>query len=585
MPTAGVPAVKQMEPRRVTRRAAALVLLIIGLLGLLPAAPAAAQPRDVFVVGTVGDLASLNPLISAGSVQREAYALIYDTLTGYAGTPGLARDWTASADGRTWRYRLRPGLAWSDGRPLTARDVAYTLNRARTGPTAGLAAYRDTVAPIVSVAAPDDATVVISTRAPTPALARIPVPILPEHVWRTIDAGELAQFTNAAPLGSGPFRLVGYEPRQLRFAPNPGHVGSAPRVREVVLRVYPTEAALAEALRAGTVDFARSLTTDVIDEVRSQPGVTALVSRTAAVAGLGVNLTAGHPALRDPVVRQAIAHALDGQEVVDAALGGYGEPAAGVLSRQYEPAVADPDRLRHDPARANALLDGAGYARGADGVRGLAQGGPRLVLRLLGRAGDPVSEDTVRLAAASLAKVGIRVELRLIPAGALAGELRSSRYDLVEWRWDPAAETGAADPAGLLALFTCGRSGTYCDPGYDDLFRAQAVTLAAERRAELLRRMQVQLLEDLPFLPVYHPYQLDGYRSDRFTNLASPRSAGDWGREAYLRATPVVPDGELTGRQGAQLLAAGIGAMVVLFTIFTVAFRRRVPPAAYRFRY
>ena len=126
----------QSRKRRFARLAAAVAATTFGLGAVLATGPASAQDKVTFSVGTTQDIDSINPLVGALVIDYEIWNLQYATLTDkaaddFAVTPGLAESWEISDDGLTVTYTLREGLEWSDGTPLTAEDVAYTINRSR----------------------------------------------------------------------------------------------------------------------------------------------------------------------------------------------------------------------------------------------------------------------------------------------------------------------------------------------------------------------------------------------------------------------------------------------------------------------
>ena len=179
--------------------------------------PAQAADPVVFTVGILSDIDSLNPFTEILAESYEMFQLQYSTLLSSSSadfTPdaGLAESWEASADGKTWTYTLRPDLVWSDGTPLTANDVVYTFERILNG-RYEQRNYGNYVRNITSVTAPDDRTVVMTTRVPSPIMERLAVYILPEHVWSSVDAKAVKSFANEPAegetlVGSGPLKMM-----------------------------------------------------------------------------------------------------------------------------------------------------------------------------------------------------------------------------------------------------------------------------------------------------------------------------------------------------------------------------------------
>jgi peptide/nickel transport system substrate-binding protein len=155
------------ETRRFRRASATAVLVALLALTAAPSVTAQEQPAGklTFTVGIANDIDSMNPFLGYLAESYEVWQTMYDYLTGYSQkdfspTPLLAESWTTSEDGKTWTYKIRQGVKWSDGQPLTARDVAYTFNRVLDGETEQTN-YGGYVANLQSVTASDDATVSI----------------------------------------------------------------------------------------------------------------------------------------------------------------------------------------------------------------------------------------------------------------------------------------------------------------------------------------------------------------------------------------------------------------------------------------
>jgi peptide/nickel transport system substrate-binding protein len=606
---------------RLTRRtriaAAALAVLAVAL----PAAPAAAEEfsptpstsggpsRTTFIVGTTQDIDSLNPFKGVVQTAYETYFLLYDNLTGWSAQDlspaptGLAKSWDKSPDGKTWTYHLHEGATWSDGRPLTASDVAYTFNRVLTNPDEG-APFDAYISTITKVTATNATTVVMETSAPTPVMEQLWVPILPEHIWKDITPEQVADFENRTPVGSGPFALAEYRPTEfLRFRANKSYFGGAPKVDEVVLRVFANAEAMALALRNGEIDLAHDIPATQFDALKNVPGITTVVSKTRDFNEIGFNVGAatadnepigdGHPALKDKRVRQAIAHAIDRKTLVERVLKGYGEPATGLIPTMYQRLHYSPGdkEFAFDLATANRILDEAGYAKGTDGIRTMPGGGRKLQFRLYGRQGSAASEQSVQFVAEWLRQIGLAIDLKIISEDQLTTFIGEGTYDIFEWGWGV-----EPDPNFMLSVFSCGQRSTkdgdsisagwsdsfYCNPAYDALYEQQKTVVDQDQRAALVKQMQQILYDDAPYVMTYYIQMLEAYRSDRFTNLQR-QPAGDgqlvfqFGTYTYLNVTPV--SDTATDRSGgpstALLVGIGLAALVVVAAVGGFVLMRR----------
>src|SRR5262249_33990088 len=197
-----------------------------------------------FRLGGAASIDSLKPLLAFPQGAYTTFENIYPYPVQYTPklqfVPDFARSWTESADGRTWTFHTQPNAKWSDGKPLTAADVAWTFStilKFADGPTANSAG---TTAHMASATAPNATTVAVTYKQPVPnALSQLQqVPILPQHVWAKYATGNgkaLTTFTNSAPIVSGgPFKLVKYTPKQIAlFQRNPRYYGPKPHIDEL----------------------------------------------------------------------------------------------------------------------------------------------------------------------------------------------------------------------------------------------------------------------------------------------------------------------------------------------------------------
>ncbi len=563
-----------MRGRRVLVAVAAAASLALAALPGAALTSARATTSTTFTVGLTQDVDSLNPFTGIASAAYEIYQLQYETLTDYAQkdfstTPGLAESWDTSADGLTWTYHLKAGLTWSDGVPLTAKDVAYTFNRVRAGKYEQTN-YGNYVSGLTSVVATDDQTVVMKVKKPTPIMLHLYVYILPEHIWKAIDEKKVKSFANepvaGVSVGSGPYLVTEHKKGQfIRLKANPAYFRGKPAVDELVFRVFQNQDSLAQALRRGEIDFADNLGTNVFSSLKDAPGVTSVSAtysgfdeiafNTGAALDDGTPIGDGHPALKDPKLRQALAYAIDTKALVDKVFGGHGTPGTSVIPSIYKALHYDPGASAYtfDPAKANAMLDAAGYAKGADGIRRMPGNGKPLAFRLFGRSSSQTSQQSVQFVAGWLQDVGIKMTTKIISEDSLTEIIGQGKFDLFEWGW-----VVEPDPNYQLSTFTCASrsykdagsiyanlsDSFFCDKSYDALFAQQAQQIDPAQRAETVKAMQKILYEQTPYLVTCYYDDLEAYRSDRFTGLLpQPEPDGallyQYGTASYRSLRPV----------------------------------------------
>src|SRR5215210_9231016 len=327
------------ESSAMNRLAAAFVCFL--LLAGLTAVAAQSQDDDkgggekqtVFDVGDPQGIDSMNPLIGVTVAAYEAWNIQYATLKDKAASdfhtiPGLAESWKGSKDGKTWTYKLRDGLKWSDGKPLTAEDVAWNINTSRDEEWINHSATTVNL----DAVAKDDTTLVVTTKVPDPKLPTLDIYLLPKHIWGKMSADERGKYDGVDGVGSGPFVLEQFEKGQFaRFKANPNYYGGKPAINKVVLRKFNNPDAMVAALKTGELDAAEDIPGAAFDQIAKDDNIQTIEGNQGAMSEIAINggdgLKKPHPALLDLRVRQAIAHAIDKKTLVARVLAGLGQPA------------------------------------------------------------------------------------------------------------------------------------------------------------------------------------------------------------------------------------------------------------------
>ena len=564
-------------------------------------APAQAQQAVTLRVAITQQVDSLNPFLSVFQAGTEVGRLMYDYLTAYDAkdqhpVEGLASRWESSPDRLTWTFHVPEGKKWSDGRPITARDAAFTYDLMMRDEVAATANGSFT-ADFESVTATDDRTLVIRTKQPQATMLALDVPIVPEHVWSKVT--DIAEYRNdqTPVVGSGPFVLTEYRANEfIRFKANKDYWRGAPDYDELTFTYYKTSDAAVQALNKGEVDLVNRMGPAQFDSLKDKAGITRnqaqgrrfneIVINSGAATRTGEPIGDGHPALKDVVVRRAIAQSLDLDAIIDKVNGGYAQRGTGPIPPVFADYHFQPASVRpHDPAAANADLDRAGYARGADGIR-VSPEGRRMELRLLGHASRAYDEQAAEFVKRSLADLGIVVDVQIVSDNQLNESSTAGTFDLVfsGWGTNP-------DPDFILSLHTCGqrpnadgKGGTtdtfFCDPEYDALYARQRAEFDPAKRRELVREMQQRFYDQVPAVVLGYDNALEAYRSDKFASFPVQPDPGGvimaqngvWG---YYGATPVASAGADTGSNTGLVLGVVGGALVVLVGGVWLQGRRR----------
>jgi peptide/nickel transport system substrate-binding protein len=627
-----LPGPREQHTTRRTRTSVAAALAGLAgaaLLALVPIATgvttssASSSPgsadKITFTVGMVGDIDSLNPFTGIESSAYEMFQLNYETLTDYGQAdfstqPALAESWEASDDGLTWTYHLRAGLKWSDGQPLTARDVAYTFNRVRNGKYEQTN-YGNYVGGLTSVEATDDSTVVMKVKKPTPIMEHLYVYILPEHIWKDVDQKKVKSFANdPGPdgiIGSGPFIVKERKTGQfIRLERNDNYYGTKPKIDEVVFRIFQNQDSLAQALKRGEIDFADGLESNVFNSLQNTSGIKTFPATYSGFDEVAMNVGAalddgtpignGHPALKDKRVRVAIAHAIDTELLTERVFGGHGTPGTSVIPPLYEKLHYDPGSTKYtfDLAEANRLLDEAGYKKGAGGIRTMPDGSDPLKFNLFGRSSSQTSKQTMEFVKGWLKDIGIDSKTKIVSDDALIEIIGQGKFDMFEWGW-----VVEPDPNYQLSTFTCASrsykdggdiyanlsDSFYCNKEYDALYAKQTEQIDSDERAETVKAMQKMLYDDAPYVVTAYYDNLEAYRSDRFTNFKpQPEPKGSllfqYGTYSYKSIEPVSAETKKktaakddSSNSGIVVASVAGGAVLIGGAVFFALSRRRRP--------
>jgi peptide/nickel transport system substrate-binding protein len=600
------------RPARVWRRLAVAVAALC--VAVLPATTAVAQSspspstaEKTFTIGYSQDIDTLNPFAGFLTISYDVYADVYDLLTGwsqkdFSPVPGLAESWTASPDGKTWTFKIRSGVKWSDGQPLTAKDVAYTFNRVVNGETEN-AAFYNYVANLKKVTAPDDTTAVFELSAADPVMTHMWVPILPEHIWKNVSEKDAGTFDNKEMVGTGAFQIVEQKPGEfVKLKANKSYWGGAPKIDNLVYRIFKNDDAMAQALQKGEIDAVADIGANQFLALKDKPGITTVQATGVSFSELGFNTGAattdnqpvgdGHPALKDKALRQAIGYAIDQQTIVNKVLRGLGKPGVGVIPPVYTAYKFDPGASARtfDIAKANSLLDAAGYTKGSDGIRVDPKSGKKLDFRLFGRTEDENSKGVVPYIQDWMNQIGIKTKVQFVTDDKLTDIIAHGNYEMFTWGWGV-----EPDPGFQLSTFTCDQrdSGTakdpvagwsdsfYCNPAYDALYQQQSNEIDPAKRAELVKQMQQMIYDDAPYIVTYYVDSLEAYRSDKWTGVQrQPTDGGNvffqYGTYSYRNLDLVSAQEDSGGGGLATGVIVGIGvAAAALVAGGVVAFARR----------
>lgn len=510
-----------------TRRAFLLTTVALTVAAALPFdLPAADEetPRGGSVSINIGTEPPVLVLIahSAGaayyiSSKSTESLLTYDA--DFNPKPLLATEWKVSDDGLRYWFKLREGVHWHDGKDFTAEDVAFSIIALKENHPRGRATFASVEK--ANVLGSHEVELILSKPAPylLSAFASFESPIVPKHLYEGTKIAENPR--NVAPVGTGPYKFVEWvRGSHALFERNEDYWGSPkPHLDQIIFRFIIDPAAAVAAIESGEVQVSTAnLPLTDLERLKANPNLvvdTAPAPYSPSIARAEFNLENKY--LADIRVRHAIAHAIDKDFIVNTIYLGYATrldgPVSPDLAKFYYPGVP---KYAFDPARANALLDEAGYARGADGFRF------KLFIDPTQPSGPP--KQTAEYFAQALSKVGIKVELRTQDFATFVKRIFTDRD------FDIAIEgmSNLYDPTvGIQRLywsknfkpgvpFTNGSK--YVDPDVDRLLETAAVEIDPKKRLQLFNEFQTLVVKDLPTLDIVTPASITVY-DKRVKNL------------------------------------------------------------------
>ncbi len=493
-----------------TRRGFLLASVALGVVSLPGPKLNAAEPASG---GTATLLISSEPPVLT-TIAHTAYNSVYISPKVTEGLltydfdlnpkPLLAKSWDVSGDGLRYTFNLRPGVKWHDGKPFTSADVAFSINTIKEVHPRG----RNTFLNLTSVETPDDLTAVLVLSKPAPylitALAAAETPIVPKHLYEGTKVTENP--INLAPVGTGPFKFKEWvRGSHIVFERNADY-WDAPRpyLDKLIVRFIPDASARAIAIETGEIDLAPStpVAYSDLDRLKELPSLgfeTNGYQYTNSISRVEFNLE--KDVFKDVRVRRAFAHVIDRNVIFNTVNFGYGATITGPINPKLTKwFVDDLKTYPIDLKAAEALLDEAGYKRGADGIRF------KLNLDYVpSTEAYPRGADYIRQA---LAKVGVDVTVRTQDFATYTKRIYTDRdfdfaYEGMSNLFDPTV--------GVQRLYWSknfkkgvpfSNGAAYSNPKVDALLEAAAVEIDPDKRVAQWKEIQQILVDDVPAIDI-----------------------------------------------------------------------------------
>jgi peptide/nickel transport system substrate-binding protein len=564
---------KELVTRHVMWQAVLAVLGIVAVFFLLlqlgeePETVEVPAVGGTFVEAVVGYSETINPILAPQMVQgnpadQDLSALVFDGLTQLdpSGTviPALATEWTISDDGMVYDFLLRRDVTWHDGAPLTATDVAFTIQALQDPGYAGDANLAELWRRVL-VEQVDAYTVRFTLEEPLPSfLFYTTIGVLPAHLLSDVPAAQVPthRFSTENPVGTGPFMVEAILPDRVVLAAYPDYwdspVGFLDRLE---FWFYAGEEALLTDQARGDIHGFHPVQPGTLASAVERPDLQLYSAMSAGYGIVYLNLQRESvPSLQEKEVRQALLYAMDRQSLIDGALAGQGLVADSPIPPTMWAYDAGVREYGYDPERAIGLLDASGWLD-SDGDRIRDREGQELAFSLL-TTDDAAMVQMAEQIAEYWREVGVDAEVHPVEAEQIATFIRDRDFDaaLVE-----VGLTADPDPYPLWHSTQASEGGQnfagFANLDADMVMEEGRVTVDRERRTGLYHSFQQIFAEEVPSLLIYYPvyiYAVDEQvrdvqlaplllTSDRFRNIA------DWYMETEELAVTEIEELDKAG--------------------------------------
>lgn len=514
-------------------------LIYLLVLAVLILSACGGKQSTAVKVGWAGSPDSLNPGLAILTESYTIFELVYDSMYELnldgSFTLSLADSVKRSDDGLVYTFKIKDGINFHDGKPLTAEDIAFSYNLYKDTPEYPyMNGYYTPYFASIEATENNEVILTLTEAIPNIESQLVFLYILPKHIWEGVNKLE---YENVDMIGSGPFKMTEYVQNEfVRLTANKEYFATPPKVDEVIFQTFENQDALVQAIKTGQLDMITEMPNTAVASLKTADNIEVVVGAPLApgVSDIIFNqledencpkeeggICTGHPALRDRNVRLAMAHATDKQKLIDVVLLGLGDP--GLTLTPIGTGVWYNDSLKDyefDVAKANKILDDAGYLdANGDGIRDMPDGSRPLTFRLNWPTDSLTAPRMAQLLSEMWGKIGITLEMQAVDPDALTSQCCPAfDFDLMLWGWsaDP-------DPSSLLYVYTSegiptGSSETgYSNPVYDDLYAKQQTTLDFEARKDIVWEMQKIAFDDVVYIIPFYEQATQAYRTDRFT--------------------------------------------------------------------
>jgi len=464
-----------------------------------------------------------NPFNSSVLGPGITFALMYEPLefvnilqSNNAPVPMLATSSQWSNGYKTLTFTIRDGVKWSDGQPFTARDVVYTFNAMKSDKAIDLnALWSADGGPVTNVAPKGTNQVVFTFNAPAQTYfyyVADQTPIVPQHIWSTLNQKSLHSYADAKPVGTGPFLMSSCSAQNIKYLRNPSYWQSksghpVPRIKEIDYPAFLSNTPGNLFLAQGQGQWGGQYIPNVQSfYVGKDPTHRHIWFPPVLNVALVPNLD--NPLLSKLPVRQAIAYALDRATIARLGEGGQQQPAnqTGVITPTFQSwsdsSIPVPN---NDPAKAQQILNSAGYKKGSDGIYRSPSGQP-LSFTIKTISGYSDWDSSLQIIAQELKAVGIAVTVQDENSTPYTSEIQSGKFQLAyAGSGGPAASPGPSPYYELRGWLFSGNIGStnysrFKSASADALFN-QYGAASKSQQVQIVHQIQKMMVDDIPFIP------------------------------------------------------------------------------------
>ena len=481
-------------------------LSILGLISLAAMAAACGSSGS----GSAGTTAKVNTLVIANAVKvdtldpeansvnesiwldQNLYSrLLQPNSTGTGLLPDLASSWAIAANGLTYTFHLRPDAKFSNGTPVTASDVVFSIDRAR----AFAGGWGFLLTAVKTITAPDPHTVVITLSQPhAPLLADLAMyaySVVPESLVKSQGASFFQH-----PVGSGPFMVTSYSPdSEVDLAANPYFYGSKPKIKKVRILIVPDDNTRVLMLESKKVDVIENPPGNLVNQIDKTPGLSVQLFPSTRVDF--IQLDEHFKPFKNVLVRQAINYAIDRNAIVKLAYQGHATPGASFMPYKMQYFDSAITTYPYDPQKAKQLLAQAGYPHGFNAF-------------LITVSGDVAGQAEAIVMKSELAAVGINISIQSYELLTAYNKEDGGHSEFGERYWtndiidpDEVATFGADCQGGAFAF-----NSYWCSNQANALVAQARAELNPATRQQLYNQIQQIVYQQSPFVVIdYSPYR------------------------------------------------------------------------------